>query len=137
MWKGESHVSLDFSFQPHPNMAIFVQEVSTSNMTLSQVTNCICDIGQACTEKGKYLFAIVLSKYLIKNILAIQLLMQEIKGLLKEGISTKMFPSLLSRWSTIMLKSLPIFIQNKTSTSKNNNLHWDINFRMILLQHLY
>ena len=96
MGKVASHVSLDFSFQPHPNMVILVQEVATSNMTLSQVTNCICDVVQDCTDKGKYHNVIILSKYLVKNIADIQILIQEIKVLLKEGISTKTFPSLLS-----------------------------------------
>jgi len=92
---------------------ILGEEVATSNMTLSQVTNRICDAIQARAEKGKYHGVIILSEGLIENIVDIRLLIQEIKGLLKEGISTKKCPSLLSPSSAALLKSLPLFIQKQ------------------------
>lgn len=111
--KGASHVALECSLQSNPNLVILGEEVATSNMTLSQVTNCICDAIQARAEKGKYHGVIILSEGLIENIVDIRLLIQEIKGLLKEGISTKKCPSLLSPSSAALLKSLPLFIQKQ------------------------
>jgi len=48
--KEASHVSLECSFQSHPNMVILREEVASSNVMFSQSTNRI----QACTEKRKY-----------------------------------------------------------------------------------
>lgn len=113
MGKEASHVALECSFQSHPNLVILGEEVATSNMTLSQVTNRICDAVQARADKGKYHGVIVLSEGLIENIVDTQLLIQEIKGLLKEGISTQKCPSLLSPWAAALLKSLPLLIQKQ------------------------
>lgn len=113
MGKESSHVALECSFQSHPNMVILGEEVATSNMTLSQVTNRICDAVQVRAEKGKYHGVIVLSEGVIEDIVDIQILIQEIKGLLKEGTSTQKIPSLLSPWAAALLKSLPLFIQKQ------------------------
>lgn len=111
--KEASHVALECSFQSHPNLVIIGEEVATSNMTLSQVTNRICDAVQARAEKGKYHGVILLSEGLIENIVDVQILIQEVKGLLKQGTSRQKISSLLSPWAAALLKSVPLFIQKQ------------------------
>eukprot|EP01018_Ginkgo_biloba_P036797 Gb_16045 [translate_table: standard] len=111
MGKEASHVALECALQSHPNLVILGEDVAKSKMTLSQVVNQICDAVQARADNGKYHGVIILPEGLIEDIVDMGHLMKEIKGLLRQGISTDNISPLLSPWAASLFKSLPPFTQ--------------------------
>eukprot|EP01018_Ginkgo_biloba_P032197 Gb_22035 [translate_table: standard] len=113
MGRKASHVALECALQSHPNMVILGEEVSTSKMTLFDLTKQICDAIQARAEQDKNHGVILLPEGLIENIPEIYALLQEIHGLHGQGVSIEDISSRLSPWASALFEFLPPFIKKQ------------------------
>ncbi|XP_004253113.1 pyrophosphate--fructose 6-phosphate 1-phosphotransferase subunit alpha-like [Solanum lycopersicum] len=113
MGRKASHVALECTLQSHPNMVILGEEVSASKLTLFDITNKICDTVQARAEQDKNHGVILLPEGLIESIPEVYALLQEIHGLLKQGVSADKISSQLSPWASALFEFLPPFIKKQ------------------------
>ncbi|KAG9155698.1 hypothetical protein Leryth_003978 [Lithospermum erythrorhizon] len=113
MGRKHSHVALECTLQSHPNMVILGEEVAASKQTLSDLTKKICDAVQARAEKDKYHGVILLPEGLIESIPEAYALLQEIHGLLKQGVSVDNISAQLSPAASALFDVLPQFIRKQ------------------------
>lgn len=121
MGRRGSHVTLECALQSHPNMVILGEEVSTSKLTLFEVTKQICDAIQARSERDKYHGVILFPEGLIESIPEVYALLEEIHGHMKEGVSLEQIPSLLSPWASALFEFLPPFIRSQFLLEKESD----------------
>ncbi|KZV32193.1 pyrophosphate--fructose 6-phosphate 1-phosphotransferase subunit alpha-like [Dorcoceras hygrometricum] len=110
MGRKASHVALECTLQSHPNMIILGEEVAASKLTLFDITKQICDAVQA---RDKYHGVILLPEGLIESIPEVYALLQEIHGLLKQGVSADNISVQLSPWASALFEFLPPFIRKQ------------------------
>ncbi|GMP40656.1 hypothetical protein CsSME_00011017 [Camellia sinensis var. sinensis] len=108
-----SHVALECTLQSHPNMVILGEEVSVSKLTLFDLTKQICDAVQARANQEKYHGVILLPEGLIESIPEVYALLQEIHGLLSQGVSVDSISSHLSPWASALFEFMPPFIRKQ------------------------
>ncbi|XP_073283103.1 pyrophosphate--fructose 6-phosphate 1-phosphotransferase subunit alpha [Primulina huaijiensis] len=113
MGRKASHVALECTLQSHPNMIILGEEVAASKLTLFDITKQICDAVQARGEQDKYHGVILLPEGLIESIPEVYALLQEIHGLLKQGVSADNISVQLSPWASALFEFLPPFIRKQ------------------------
>ncbi|XAR61495.1 Diphosphate--fructose-6-phosphate 1-phosphotransferase [Bertholletia excelsa] len=113
MGRKASHVALECTLQSHPNMVILGEEVSASKLTLFDLTKQICDAVQVRAEQGKYHGVVLLPEGLIESIPEVYALLQEIHGLLGQGVSVDHISSQLSPWASALFEFLPPFIRKQ------------------------
>ncbi|XP_034675902.1 pyrophosphate--fructose 6-phosphate 1-phosphotransferase subunit alpha [Vitis riparia] len=113
MGRKASHVALECTLQSHPNMVILGEEVAASKLTLFDLTKQICDAVQARAEQDKYHGVILLPEGLIESIPEVYALLQEIHGLLRQGVSADNISSKLSPWASALFEFLPPFIKKQ------------------------
>ncbi|RVW51215.1 Pyrophosphate--fructose 6-phosphate 1-phosphotransferase subunit alpha [Vitis vinifera] len=113
MGRKASHVALECTLQSHPNMVILGEEVAASKLTLFDLTKQICDAVQARAEQDKYHGVILLPEGLIESIPEVYALLQEIHGLLRQGVSAVNISSKLSPWASALFEFLPPFIKKQ------------------------
>ncbi|GFZ10597.1 phosphofructokinase family protein [Actinidia rufa] len=113
MGRKASHVALECTLQSHPNMVILGEEVSASKLTLFDLTKQICDAVQARAEQDKNHGVILLPEGLIESIPEVYALLQEIHGLLRQGVSVDTISSQLSPWASALFEFLPPFIRKQ------------------------
>ncbi|KAL3505528.1 hypothetical protein ACH5RR_035369 [Cinchona calisaya] len=113
MGRKASHVALECTLQSHPNMVVLGEEVAASKLTLFDITKQICDAVQARAEQDKYHGVILLPEGLIESIPEVYALLQEIHGLLKQGVSADSISSQLSPWASALFEFLPPFIRKQ------------------------
>ncbi|KAK4374283.1 hypothetical protein RND71_004960 [Anisodus tanguticus] len=113
MGRKASHVALECTLQSHPNMVILGEEVAASKLTLFDITNKICDAVQARAEQDKNHGVILLPEGLIESIPEVYALLQEIHGLLTQGVSADKISSQLSPWASALFEFLPPFIKKQ------------------------
>ncbi|CAN4095509.1 unnamed protein product [Withania somnifera] len=113
MGRKASHVALECTLQSHPNMVILGEEVAASKLTLFDITHKICDAVQARAEHDKNHGVILLPEGLIESIPEVYSLLQEIHGLLRQGISADKISSQLSPWASALFEFLPPFIKKQ------------------------
>lgn len=121
MGRKASHVALECALQSHPNMVILGEEVSTSKMTLFEVTKQICDAVQARAEHDKYHGVILLPEGLIESIPEVYALLEEIHGHMRQGIHVEDIPSQLSPWASALFEFLPPFIRSQFMLEKESD----------------
>ncbi|CAN4105131.1 unnamed protein product [Withania somnifera] len=113
MGRKASHVALECTLQSHPNMVILGEEVAASKLTLFDITHKICDAVQARAEQDKNHGVILLPEGLIESIPEVYALLQEIHGLLRQGVSADKISSQLSPWASALFEFLPPFIKKQ------------------------
>jgi pyrophosphate--fructose-6-phosphate 1-phosphotransferase len=113
MGRKASHVALECTLQSHPNMVILGEEVSALKLTLFDLTKQICDAVQSRAEQDKNHGVILLPEGLIESIPEVFALLQEIHGLLKNGVSADKISSQLSPWASALFEFLPLFIRKQ------------------------
>lgn len=113
MGRKASHVALECTLQSHPNMVILGEEVAASKLTLFDLTKQICDAVQSRAEQDKYHGVILLPEGLIESIPEVYALLQEIHGLLRQGVSVDNISSQLSPWASALFEFLPPFIRKQ------------------------
>ncbi|GMP44361.1 hypothetical protein CsSME_00013319 [Camellia sinensis var. sinensis] len=113
MGRKASHVALECTLQSHPNMVILGEEVSVSKLTLFDLTKQICDAVQARANQEKYHGVILLPEGLIESIPEVYALLQEIHGLLSQGVSVDSISSHLSPWASALFEFMPPFIRKQ------------------------
>ncbi|KAL3618410.1 hypothetical protein CASFOL_038731 [Castilleja foliolosa] len=113
MGRKASHVALECTLQSHPNMVILAEEVAASKLTLFDITKQICDAVQSRGEQDKHHGVILLPEGLIESIPEVYALLQEIFGLLKEGVSADNISAQLSPWASALFEFLPPFIRKQ------------------------
>ncbi|CAK9149176.1 unnamed protein product [Ilex paraguariensis] len=113
MGRKASHVALECTLQSHPNMVILGEEVAASKLTLFDLTKQICDAVQARAEQDKYHGVILLPEGLIESIPEVYALLQEIHGLLRQGVSVDGISTQLSPWASALFEFLPPFIRKQ------------------------
>ncbi|KAL0392237.1 UNVERIFIED_CONTAM: Pyrophosphate--fructose 6-phosphate 1-phosphotransferase subunit alpha [Sesamum radiatum] len=113
MGRKASHVALECTLQSHPNMVILAEEVAASKLTLFDITKQICDAVQARAEQDKYHGVILLPEGLIESIPEVFSLLQEIHGLLRQGVSADNISAQLSPWASALFEFLPPFIRKQ------------------------
>ncbi|KAG5542686.1 hypothetical protein RHGRI_015723 [Rhododendron griersonianum] len=113
MGRKASHVALECTLQSHPNMVILGEEVAASKLTLFDLTKRICDAVQSRAEQDKYHGVILLPEGLIESIPEVYALLQEIHGLLRQGVSVDNISSQLSPWASALFEFLPPFIRKQ------------------------
>ncbi|XP_047325461.1 pyrophosphate--fructose 6-phosphate 1-phosphotransferase subunit alpha-like [Impatiens glandulifera] len=113
MGRKASHVALECTLQSHPNMVILGEEVAASKLTLFDLTTQICDAVQARAEEDKYHGVILLPEGLIESIPEVYALLQEIHGLLRQGVSENKISSQLSPWASALFEFMPPFIRKQ------------------------
>lgn len=113
MGRKASHVALECTLQSHPNMVVLGEEVAASKLTLFDITKQICDAVQARAEQDKYHGVILLPEGLIESIPEVYALLQEIHGLLRQGVSADSISSQLSPWASALFEFLPPFIRKQ------------------------
>ncbi|KAI5063277.1 hypothetical protein GOP47_0021824 [Adiantum capillus-veneris] len=121
MGRKASHVALECALQSQPNMVILGEEVSTSKMTLFEVTKQICDAVQARAEKDKYHGVVLLPEGLIESIPEVYALLEEIHGLMRQGVHVEKIPSQLSPWASALFEFLPPFIRGQFLLEKESD----------------
>ncbi|KAK4484011.1 hypothetical protein RD792_011224 [Penstemon davidsonii] len=113
MGRKASHVALECTLQSHPNMVILAEEVAASKLTLFDITKQICDAVQARGEQDKHHGVILLPEGLIESIPEVYALLQEIHGLLRQGVSADNISTQLSPWASALFEFLPPFIRKQ------------------------
>ncbi|XP_055834266.1 pyrophosphate--fructose 6-phosphate 1-phosphotransferase subunit alpha [Solanum dulcamara] len=113
MGRKASHVALECTLQSHPNMVILGEEVAASKLTIFDITQQICDAVQARAEHDKNHGVILLPEGLIESIPEVYALLQEIHGLLRQGVSADKISSQLSPWASALFEFLPHFIRKQ------------------------
>ncbi|KAL7085732.1 hypothetical protein ACP275_14G297100 [Erythranthe tilingii] len=113
MGRKASHVALECTLQSHPNMVILAEEVAASKLTIFDITNQICDAVQARAEQDKYHGVILLPEGLIESFPEVFALLQEIHGLLRQGVSADNISAQLSPWASALFEFLPPFIRKQ------------------------
>ncbi|KAL3830561.1 hypothetical protein ACJIZ3_019363 [Penstemon smallii] len=113
MGRKASHVALECTLQSHPNMVILAEEVAASKLTLFDITKQICDAVQARGEQDKHHGVILLPEGLIESIPEVYALLQEIHGLLRQGISADNISAQLSPWASALFEFLPPFFRKQ------------------------
>ncbi|KAI8004832.1 Pyrophosphate--fructose 6-phosphate 1-phosphotransferase subunit alpha [Camellia lanceoleosa] len=113
MGRKASHVALECTLQSHPNMVVLGEEVAASKLTLFDLTKQICDAVQSRAEQDKYHGVILLPEGLIESIPEVYALLQEIHGLLRQGVSADHISSQLSPWASALFEFLPPFIRKQ------------------------
>ncbi|CAM0912080.1 unnamed protein product [Alopecurus aequalis] len=113
MGRKASHVALECALQSHPNMVLLGEEVAASKLTISDITNQICDAVQARAEKDKYHGVVLIPEGLVESIPELYALLQEIHGLHDKGVSTENISSHLSPWASALFNFLPPFIRTQ------------------------
>ncbi|KAK4484016.1 hypothetical protein RD792_011229 [Penstemon davidsonii] len=113
MGRKASHVALECTLQSHPNMVILAEEVAASKLTLFDITKQICDAVQARGEQDKHHGVILLPEGLIESIPEVYALLQEIHGLLRQGVSADNISAQLSPWASALFEFLPPFIRKQ------------------------
>ncbi|XP_027091123.2 pyrophosphate--fructose 6-phosphate 1-phosphotransferase subunit alpha [Coffea arabica] len=113
MGRKASQVALECTLQSHPNMVILGEEVAASKLTLFDITKQICDAVQARAEQDKYHGVILLPEGLIESIPEVYALLQEIHGLLRQGVSADSISSQLTPWASALFEFLPPFIRKQ------------------------
>ncbi|KAJ7551582.1 hypothetical protein O6H91_06G021000 [Diphasiastrum complanatum] len=113
MGRHASHIALECALQSQPNMVILGEAVAASKTTLFDITKQICDAIQARAEQDKYHGVILLPEGLIESIPEVNALLEEIHGLLKQGISIERIPLRLSPWASALFQFLPPFIRKQ------------------------
>ncbi|XP_057503291.1 pyrophosphate--fructose 6-phosphate 1-phosphotransferase subunit alpha [Actinidia eriantha] len=113
MGRKASHVALECTLQSHPNSVILGEEVSASKLTLFDLTKQICDAVQARADQDKYHGVILLPEGLIESIPEVHALLQEIHGLLRQGVSLDNISSQLTPWASALFEFLPPFIRKQ------------------------
>ncbi|CAK9155621.1 unnamed protein product [Ilex paraguariensis] len=92
---------------------ILGEEVAASKLTLFDLTKQICDAVQARAEQDKYHGVILLPEGLIESIPEVYALLQEIHGLLRQGVSVDGISTQLSPWASALFEFLPPFIRKQ------------------------
>ncbi|KAF8379080.1 hypothetical protein HHK36_028508 [Tetracentron sinense] len=100
---------------------ILSEEISSSKLTLFDITKRICDAVQARAEEGKYHGVILLPEGLIESIPEVHALLQEIHALHKNGVSVDKISAQLSPWASAMFKFLPPFIKKQLLLSPESD----------------
>ncbi|KAK4484015.1 hypothetical protein RD792_011228 [Penstemon davidsonii] len=113
MGRKASHVALECTLQSHPNMVILAEEVAASKLTLFDITKQICDAVQARGEQDKHHGVILLPEGLIESIPEVYALLQEIHGLLRQGVSADNISAQLSPWASALFEFLPPFFRKQ------------------------
>uniref|UniRef100_A0A5B7B7M3 Pyrophosphate--fructose 6-phosphate 1-phosphotransferase subunit alpha n=1 Tax=Davidia involucrata TaxID=16924 RepID=A0A5B7B7M3_DAVIN len=113
MGRKASHVALECTLQSHPNMVVLGEEVAASKLTLFDLTKQICDAVQSRAEQDKNHGVILLPEGLIESIPEVYALLQEIHGLLRQGVSADDISSQLSPWASALFEFLPPFIRKQ------------------------
>ncbi|XP_058084843.1 pyrophosphate--fructose 6-phosphate 1-phosphotransferase subunit alpha-like [Magnolia sinica] len=113
MGRKASHVTLECALQSNPNMVILSEEVSSSMLSLFDITKQICDAVQARAEQDKYHGVILLPEGLIESIPEVHALLQEIHGLQKKGVPMDKILAQLSPWASALFEFLPPFIKKQ------------------------
>eukprot|EP00475_Leptophrys_vorax_P039867 TRINITY_DN7290_c0_g1_i1.p1 TRINITY_DN7290_c0_g1~~TRINITY_DN7290_c0_g1_i1.p1 ORF type:complete len:633 (+),score=42.67 TRINITY_DN7290_c0_g1_i1:166-2064(+) len=114
MGRKASHIALESSLQSQANMVILGEQVAASKMTLFDITNKICDaISERSAAKGKHHGVILIPEGLIEHIPEIASLIDEINGLVKDGVPAASISSRLSPWSAALFNFMPPFIRSE------------------------
>ncbi|ONK58963.1 uncharacterized protein A4U43_C08F1530 [Asparagus officinalis] len=113
MGRRASHVTLECALQSHPNMVVLSEEVTSSKLTLFDITKRICDAVQARAEHDKYHGVILLPEGLIESIPEVYALLQEIHVLLMNGVTADNISTHLSPWASALFESMPPFIKKE------------------------
>ncbi|CAK9178271.1 unnamed protein product [Ilex paraguariensis] len=92
---------------------ILGEEVAASKLTLFDLTKQICDAVQARAEQDKYHGVILLPEGLIESIPEVYALLQEIHGLLRQGVSVDAISTQLSPWAYALFEFLPPLIRKQ------------------------
>ncbi|KAF3684814.1 Pyrophosphate--fructose 6-phosphate 1-phosphotransferase subunit alpha [Capsicum annuum] len=92
---------------------ILGEEVAASKLTIFDITQQICDAVQARAEHDKNHGVILLPEGLIESIPEVYALLQEIHGLLRQGVSSDKISSQLSPWASALFDFLPHFIRKQ------------------------
>nr|CAB3467954.1 unnamed protein product [Digitaria exilis] len=92
---------------------ILGEEVSTSKLTISDITKQICDAVQARAETDKYHGVVLIPEGLVESIPELYALLQEIHGLHNKGVSVENMSSHLSPWASALFEFLPPFIRKQ------------------------
>ncbi|KAL0432817.1 UNVERIFIED_CONTAM: Pyrophosphate--fructose 6-phosphate 1-phosphotransferase subunit alpha [Sesamum latifolium] len=121
MGRKASHVALECTLQSHPNMVILAEEVAASKLTLFDITKQLCDAVQARAEQDKYHGVILLPEGLIESIPEVFALLQEIHGLLRQGVSADNIFAQLSPWASALFEFLPPFIRKQLLLSPESD----------------
>lgn len=121
MGRRASHVTLECALQSQPNMVILSEEVTSSKLTLFDITKKICDAVQARAEQDKYHGVILLPEGLIESIPEAYALLQEIHVLLKKGTHIDQISANLSPWASALFESMPIFIKRQLLLSPESD----------------
>lgn len=113
MGRKASHVALECTLQSHPNLVILGEEVVAAKLTLSDLTEQICDAVQARADQDKNHGVILLPEGLIESIPEVYALLQEIHSLHRQGVSVDNMSSQLSPWASALFEFLPLFIRKQ------------------------
>eukprot|EP00897_Mesotaenium_endlicherianum_P000776 jgi/Mesen1/1069/ME000123S00242 len=113
MGRRASHITLECALESQANMVILGEEVSTSKLTLFDITKQICDAVVARSHDGKHHGVILLPEGLIENIPEVHALLGEINDLLRQNLQPEQVESKLSPWAAALFEFLPVYIQNQ------------------------
>lgn len=109
-----SHIALECALQSQANMVILGEQVAASKLTLFDITNKICDaIADRSAEKGKHHGVVLIPEGLIEHIPEVAALIDEINGLLRDGVPAASIASRLSPWSQALFNFMPPFIRSE------------------------
>ncbi|CAK9183448.1 unnamed protein product [Ilex paraguariensis] len=92
---------------------ILGEEVAASKLSLFELTKQLCDAVQARAEQDKYHGVFLLPEGLIESIPEVYALLQEIHGLLRQGVAVDGISSQLSPWASALFDFLPPFIRKQ------------------------
>ncbi|KAK1261435.1 Pyrophosphate--fructose 6-phosphate 1-phosphotransferase subunit alpha [Acorus gramineus] len=121
MGKRASHVTLECALQSQPNMVILSEDVSSSKLTLFDITKRICDAVQARAEQDKHYGVILLPEGLIESVPELHAILQEINCLHKRGVSGDKILEHLSPWASALYEFLPPYIKKQLLLSPESD----------------
>ncbi|KAK1306162.1 Pyrophosphate--fructose 6-phosphate 1-phosphotransferase subunit alpha [Acorus calamus] len=100
---------------------ILSEDVSSSKLTLFDITKRICDAVQARAEQDKHYGVILLPEGLIESIPELHAILQEINSLHKRGVSGDKILEHLSPWATALYEFLPPYIKKQLLLSPESD----------------
>lgn len=114
MGREASHLTLETALQTRPNMTFIGEEVREKKMSLSMITDIICDMVVKRSEKGMNHGVLVIPEGLIDFVPEVSALIAEINEVLaKDGVKPEQVQDLLSADNKKIFVYLPVAIQEQ------------------------
>ncbi|CAD7936929.1 unnamed protein product [Amoebophrya sp. A25] len=113
-----SHITLETALLTHPNLVLLSEEVAMKRQSLSDVTNMICDVVSARSERGLHFGIVLFPESLLLAVPQTRQLILEIEDIIASFDSSRPYTSMdiqnhLKTWTSTLFRALPRNVQEE------------------------